>query len=61
MNKICQLCSVLTFAASTPPVPAPRQAERHVQGQYNLAPSFTESKKQDLSCLKLYAFYKKLD
>jgi len=43
MNKIRQLCSVLTFAASTPPVPAPRQAERHVQGQYNLAPSFTES------------------
>ena len=43
MNKIRQLCCVLTSAASTPPVPAPRQAERHVQGQYNLAPSFTES------------------
>lgn len=44
MNKICQLCCVLTSAASTPPVPAPRQAERHVQGQYNLVPSFTESR-----------------
>ena len=43
MNETRQLCCVLTSAASTPPVPAPRQAERHVEGQCNLAPSFAGS------------------